>query len=356
MRRARRAPGRRGPAARPRCRRPRRRRRRAGRPTPANAARGDRAHPRQVVRRRRVGRARGVERARADGEGARPGHAAGERADRDLRRAAADVDHGERAGRRRVERVRRAVEGEPRLVLPAEDVGGDPGPRADGVHERGPVRGAPDGGRGDHAQALAALLLRGRALLRDDLRDGGERRLGGIRPCRVEAAPDPGEGAELQHLGETARRRLGDQQPRRVRPDVDAGAAHGRRSQGCHDGAVPAERCHRGRRPPQGLRRPRRGARHLVLRAPGRGLRAARAQRRGQDDDGRDPRGLPAADGRHGLRARAWIRARGRGRCASGSGSSCRPPGSTAISPSARPSRTGRACTRARATWTRRSR
>ncbi len=45
--------------------------------------------------------------------------------------------------------------------------------------------------------------------------------------------------------------------------------------------------------PAQGLRQPRGGAGRRLRHRGGRGLRPARAERRGQDDDGRDPRGLP---------------------------------------------------------------
>ena len=65
----------------------------------------------------------------------------------------------------------------------------------------------------------------------------------------------------------------------------------------------------RGRGPAQGLRRVPRPCAASLRGPPRRGLRAARPQRRGQDDDGRDPRGLPRAHGRAGRRARAWTRA-----------------------------------------------
>ena len=53
--------------------------------------------------------------------------------------------------------------------------------------------------------------------------------------------------------------------------------------------------CDRRQEPAHGVRRPRGRARHRPHRRLGRGLRRARAQRRGQDDHDRDPRGLPPA-------------------------------------------------------------
>ena len=51
----------------------------------------------------------------------------------------------------------------------------------------------------------------------------------------------------------------------------------------------------RGSRPAQALRRPRGGQGHRLPGRGGRGLRPAGPQRRGEDDDRRDPRGLPVA-------------------------------------------------------------
>ena len=129
--------------------------------------------------------------------------------------------------RRRVERPRRAVEGEPRLVLAAEDVGLHPGALPQRTRrDRPPLAARADRGRGHDAEPLAAVLVRGPALLGDDLRDDGDRGVGD-HPERVEGAADAGERAQLQHLREPGRAGFGHQQPRRVRPDVDAGAAHG---------------------------------------------------------------------------------------------------------------------------------
>src|SRR6185437_7953049 len=59
----------------------------------------------------------------------------------------------------------------------------------------------------------------------------------------------------------------------------------------------------RGQRPAQGLRKPRGGPGGRLHDRGGGGLRAPRAERRRQDDDRRDPRGLPEARRRRGARA-----------------------------------------------------
>ena len=94
----------------------------------------------------------------------------------------------------------------------------------------------------------------------------------------------------------------------------------------------------RGPRPAQALRRASRRCAGIDFRVErGRGLRAARAQRRRQDDDGRDPRGLPRRAPRGEVsRARLRPRAPRARRCASASGSCCRAAASTGTSPCAR--------------------
>ena len=71
----------------------------------------------------------------------------------------------------------------------------------------------------------------------------------------------------------------------------------------------------RGRRAREALRHHVRGGRDLLLDRDRRGVRPARAERRGQDHHGRDPRGLPPRRRRRGARARRRPVAR-RGRAA----------------------------------------
>ena len=185
-----------------------------------------RADRRELGGRRRVAAEVGVgEEAGAERERARPLDAAVERADGDLGRAAADVDHGHAPGQRAPERPRRAQEGQPRLLLPVEHGDLDAAVLADRRAELGAVGGAPDHGRGDGADGPRANLLGERVLLGDDARglgDPGRR----DRPSGRQPAAQAGEGAALQDLAQAAVARLGDQHPGGVRPDIDAAAEH----------------------------------------------------------------------------------------------------------------------------------
>ncbi len=115
---------------------------------------------------------------------------------------------------------------------------------------------------------------------------------------------------------------------RRVREDVDDDVAVGRHRPtltgrpGCISSPRRAERNRRSQ--PHEVLRQRRGAsRDQLRRRPGRGIRAARAERRREDDDGRDPRGLPQARRRRGLGARARSRRAPHESCGSASASFC---------------------------------
>src|SRR5215216_1885936 len=260
-------------------------------------------HGVDVGARRRVLAAAAGQQPRSDRERPQPIHAARNRADRDLGRHPADVDDGDRALGRALQRPRRAGERQPALVVGREHRDVDPGAVAQRRDQRPAVRGAADRRGGDDPQLLRARRLGRGALGRDDVGDRRYRRLRN-RPEAVDAVRDARERPLLEHGLEPPARRFGDQQPRRVRPDVDAGAAHGRAGKVAMMGADDQRRRDRGRRPAQGLRRPPRGPRDLVQRPPRRGVRAARAQRRRQDDDRRDTRGLPRAHRRPRRRAR----------------------------------------------------
>ena len=108
------------------------------------------------------------------------------------------------------------------------------------------------------------------------------------------------------------------------------GAAHGRRARalarrarrlrrvaGLLSGATTGRlRAISRRRAREVVRIDPRRRRARLRRRRGRGVRPARAERRGQDDHRRDPRGLPHARRRHGARARPRPGARRRARCA----------------------------------------
>ena len=103
----------------------------AGRVEPLEGARDVLADLLQLRGGGRVGAQVGLgEEARADAEGRAPRDPVGERADDELGGAAADVDDADLAERQVAERAGRAGEGEPRLLLAAEDLDVDAGLRA----------------------------------------------------------------------------------------------------------------------------------------------------------------------------------------------------------------------------------
>ena len=157
---------------------------------------------------------------------------------------------------------------------------------------RGSPRSRP---RAPRAQPSCSTSARCSATTARDLLDLRARDL-----AALEALADARERAPLDHLAEVAIHDVGDQHARRVGPDVDAGAEHSARAM---LPSWPGDR-DRGGRPDQGLRRARGGAGHRFRGPPRRGVRPARPQRGGQDDDRRDPRGLPQPQRRSRVRAR----------------------------------------------------
>src|SRR3984885_6293232 len=163
--------------------------------------------------------------ARTEFEGGEPGHLVGRRPDHQLTRAATDVDPAEGPGRYEAERPRRAAEGEPRLLLGREhdDLEATCAPHRG---EQGvAVGGLPDRRRGDAPDVGGPDLPRRLELRSDDGDHFGDfvraDLLGGGQP-----APDVRERPLLVNLDEPPVLTVGDEQPRRVRTDVDAGAAH----------------------------------------------------------------------------------------------------------------------------------
>ncbi len=115
----------------------------------------------QLVDRRRVAVEIGVgEEARADSKRARRAHAAGDRADRDLRGGAADVDHRDVAVGRMIERAGCADERQPRLLLVAEHLDLDAAALRDRARELVLVGGLADRRGGHRADRLGAELAR----------------------------------------------------------------------------------------------------------------------------------------------------------------------------------------------------
>jgi hypothetical protein len=142
-------------------------------------------------------------------------------ADRDLARATADVDDGDRPLELDRHRPRRADEGEARLLVPGEDAKRKLARLLDRGRQRiGVVCLANRGGRdGDDLE---------RADLARDPRLGGDD-LGGLLDllrrdlaATAQGASDPGEGALADELAQAPVGGVGHQQPRRVAADVDA--------------------------------------------------------------------------------------------------------------------------------------
>ena len=107
----------------------------------------------------------------ADAPGAHRLDAAGNGAEDHLGRAAADVDDADLAGDRVAERLGRADEGEPPLLLVAEDLDRDAGGRGDRLRHLLAVAGLAHGRGGDGADRLRAELAGQPHLGRDDLAD-----------------------------------------------------------------------------------------------------------------------------------------------------------------------------------------
>ena len=176
---------------------------------PSSTPRGVRRAPpraRPATAGRRPGRRRPGSR-EPNANDAAPLDAAGERADRDLGRAAADVDHRRRRpAAARAERARGAEEGQPRLLLAVEHA------RPRRRRARGSPRRTRRGwrraridGRGDRADRSRADLLGQRVLLGDDARGLGDPRRRDLAARRQPAA-QAGERAPLQDLAQAARR------------------------------------------------------------------------------------------------------------------------------------------------------
>src|SRR5215207_172958 len=189
----------------------------------------------ELVHRGRVRAQIGVgEEAGADPERLRPGHLPIRFADGDLARAAAHVDHRDRAAGRLEQRARGPDEGQPSLLLAREDAQLHASRRLHRVHELVSVASGADR-RGCHGDdVLGAHLPCNGGLGAHDL--GGLRDLVRRNHASVlEALAYSRERALGHQLTQPAVARIGHQQPRRVAADVDAGAdqAVGGASSGC---------------------------------------------------------------------------------------------------------------------------
>ena len=287
---------------------PRRRRRPARARRPAAPGRpGRRRRPRRPRRapRARAGRAPRPDRWRAartpepTGTRGRPAHAVA----RACRRRAPSSRRRRRRRRSRsrvdaavAQAVGRAREGERRLLGRARG-SGRAGPRPRGRRRRTDLVAVAaqrsQRGRRTHADPLGAVLARpgrpGRRPRRP--RRAAARRRRSRRPSRPRAG---GRTAARRPASSARRPPSVSATSRRVVFEPMSTQAH-RTAAAIMAGDGLRRTGHPRPRAAQGLRRPRGGPRHRLRGRPRRGLRPARPQRRGQDDDGRDPRGLPRA-------------------------------------------------------------
>ena len=152
-------------------------------------------------------------------------HALRDRAEDDLRRAAADVDDGDLPFDRMTERLGRAEEGEPTLLLLAEHLDLDPGGLRDLGDDLAPVLGLADRRRRDDADRLGAELLGEAELRRHRLGDLGDLLVRDLA-LRLRGVVDPRVGALLHDRPQLTLLGLSDEHPGRVRADVDRRAEH----------------------------------------------------------------------------------------------------------------------------------
>ena len=225
--------------------------------------------------------------------------------DHQLRRPAADVDHARPARRaaRPAPRWRRRRSAAP------------PPPRPGCAPRRRPPRAPPPRARRGWPPARIAAVpttctawapcRRARAAWRATTGPAGR---SSRRRTGAPAAParQPHEGALGVHRRHPAGLGAGDEQARRVRADVDAGAAHRLGIMPRVSSAAPAilvRDLHKAYGDHQAVR----GLDFEVDHGEVFGLLGPNGA--GQDDDGRDPRGLPVAHERHRLRPRPRPRA-----------------------------------------------
>ena len=141
-----------------------------------------------------------------------------------LRRAATHVEH-ERAGRERASR-RDALVGQPRLLVPAQEAGVEAVAPFDLAEEGLAVLGVADGARRNRERAPGAGRLEHLPIVGQRVADARER--GGEEEAPlVHALAEAGDRQPALDLAHDAVIDVGDEQARRVRPQVDdADAGH----------------------------------------------------------------------------------------------------------------------------------
>jgi hypothetical protein len=131
------------------------------------------------------------------------------------------------------EGLRRADEGQAGLLVAVEYLDLHPAALAHGGAQLTPVAGSANGGRRHRAKPARAELVGQADLRRHHPRHLVELSLGD-RLVAAQALAEPRERALLHDLLELPVRGLRHEQPRRVRPDVDAGVERGHSGRSCH--------------------------------------------------------------------------------------------------------------------------
>ena len=177
----------------------------------------------------------------------------------------------------------------PRPASPMRCGGSPRGGCRAGARAGGPApRRRPRSGRGaDEAAAARAGDRRGARAGRAGRGRAARARGDALPAC---AAAVTGRGETVLVVGAQAGLRTGGRCRSCRRPGAVLPAV---RSRGAGAGSGESGERDHGQRPPQVIWRLRGGARRRLLDRGGRGLRPARPERRRQDDDGGDPRGLP---------------------------------------------------------------
>ena len=143
--------------------------------------------------------------------------------DDQLGRAAADVD--DQRPRFELPAGRDAAAHQQRLLLAGQEAGREAVAPLDLAEERLAVLGVADRARRDRERPLGAELLERAPIVDERVADARDRH-GEEAAARVDALAEPRDARLAVHLVDPAVLDVGDEQPRRVRPEVDRDSNH----------------------------------------------------------------------------------------------------------------------------------
>ena len=185
----------------------------------------------ELVRRRRIGGEMALGQAHAADVDARCVRGAAVLREDELGRAAADV-HEQGVGERRIATCRDPPKHHRRLLDPVEHARREPVAPLDLAEERLAVLRVAQRARADCERARRAEVLELAAVVGEHVPDARDR-YGEEAPALVDALSEPGDRQAALDFSEPAIVDVGDEETRRVRPQVD-------RSDARHDGEEPA--------------------------------------------------------------------------------------------------------------------